>query len=680
MKIEKNFVNTFFYLLLVSLLFSLHVKADDQPVNMEAILKHTIGERGAKAAKKTIKNITFWQFLSTGSNEAADKIYSLLSKSPKKGYIRAGSNVFKAIDVTSTAANVLQSDDMLEGGEHILNHVGSGYTSKTFIFVAIAAGGGPVSIVLAGVGGAYAYDGVIAPELHELIEDIRGEGRKDDRKNKYPLKKSSYVPTEADKKKTKALGIKQCRGVLEEYKRTKTPPDRVWLNICKKRGIDVYDLCPNNPDKKRPGICGCDKPDIDSDGDGAFDCMDKCPNNAKLKRTEGHNNECEQTEEEWKEEQIEKSGLQCTKYQFIQWNKVKNIPECVCQGGMKLNAAGDACIDERLVEDEPVKSCSEIEHTRSFTQNGYRYCECKRPYVWANKKEQKCVTCDEKYTGAIPGNKKGTCTCPEGTVPNNNTRSCEPNLQVPSIINSTLPNAKAVLETSGLKLGSLKWGQHASMKKQVGTVQNQMPKSGQGATAGGKVNAWIYYTAVPAVVGLSVENALASLKNRWFIPKKGREIEINNKYKWKTIASQSLNVKQRFQNVGASVTLDVYIKPKKKKTISHPLVGEWNGYVKQGRKPKRALSWSIDSVDNNGNFYGRTVTGGKKQKFQGKIKGTNISITYTESNGGHFHKNVVNATLNKYNMTITGNVIPYMDDRNMLPRGFSIIIYLNKKQ
>jgi hypothetical protein len=37
------------------------------------------------------------------------------------------------------------------------------------------------------------------------------------------------------------------------------------------------DLCPDDPDKTEPGICGCGVPDVDSDGDGAMDCEDGCP-------------------------------------------------------------------------------------------------------------------------------------------------------------------------------------------------------------------------------------------------------------------------------------------------------------------------------------------------------------------------------------------------------------------
>ena len=37
------------------------------------------------------------------------------------------------------------------------------------------------------------------------------------------------------------------------------------------------DLCPDDPDKTEPGVCGCGTPDDDSDSDGTPDCEDGCP-------------------------------------------------------------------------------------------------------------------------------------------------------------------------------------------------------------------------------------------------------------------------------------------------------------------------------------------------------------------------------------------------------------------
>ncbi len=37
------------------------------------------------------------------------------------------------------------------------------------------------------------------------------------------------------------------------------------------------DACPDDPDKVEPGVCGCGVADLDSDADGALDCLDDCP-------------------------------------------------------------------------------------------------------------------------------------------------------------------------------------------------------------------------------------------------------------------------------------------------------------------------------------------------------------------------------------------------------------------
>ena len=45
---------------------------------------------------------------------------------------------------------------------------------------------------------------------------------------------------------------------------------------------DALDLCPNDPNKLRPGQCGCGVADTDTDSDGTLDCNDGCPTVAGL--------------------------------------------------------------------------------------------------------------------------------------------------------------------------------------------------------------------------------------------------------------------------------------------------------------------------------------------------------------------------------------------------------------
>jgi PKD repeat protein len=45
-------------------------------------------------------------------------------------------------------------------------------------------------------------------------------------------------------------------------------------------GGSAVDLCPDDPEKTAPGVCGCGVPDEDADSDGLYDCEDACPADA----------------------------------------------------------------------------------------------------------------------------------------------------------------------------------------------------------------------------------------------------------------------------------------------------------------------------------------------------------------------------------------------------------------
>lgn len=49
-----------------------------------------------------------------------------------------------------------------------------------------------------------------------------------------------------------------------------------FLNV-NEPGDPTEDQCPNDPDKILPDVCGCGVADLDSDGDGLFDCQELCP-------------------------------------------------------------------------------------------------------------------------------------------------------------------------------------------------------------------------------------------------------------------------------------------------------------------------------------------------------------------------------------------------------------------
>lgn len=55
-------------------------------------------------------------------------------------------------------------------------------------------------------------------------------------------------------------------------------PTRCAPNECVNLpGSFACDVCPDDPDKVEPGVCGCGMPDDDADADGTYDCIDGCP-------------------------------------------------------------------------------------------------------------------------------------------------------------------------------------------------------------------------------------------------------------------------------------------------------------------------------------------------------------------------------------------------------------------
>ncbi|GLR19450.1 hypothetical protein GCM10007940_40660 [Portibacter lacus] len=62
-------------------------------------------------------------------------------------------------------------------------------------------------------------------------------------------------------------------GPLADNNTTNDGTDMDGDGIC-----DLSDLCPLDPNKTAPGICGCGEEDIDSDNDSTPDCNDECPN------------------------------------------------------------------------------------------------------------------------------------------------------------------------------------------------------------------------------------------------------------------------------------------------------------------------------------------------------------------------------------------------------------------
>jgi spore coat protein A len=72
---------------------------------------------------------------------------------------------------------------------------------------------------------------------------------------------------------TEAPEITCNDGIDNDCDGTVDGPDADRDGVC-----DAADLCPSDPAKVDPGICGCGVLDTDGDGDGTPDCHDNCPN------------------------------------------------------------------------------------------------------------------------------------------------------------------------------------------------------------------------------------------------------------------------------------------------------------------------------------------------------------------------------------------------------------------
>jgi len=295
--------------------------------------------------------------------------------------------VFFVLDKGSTAYEVYTANkkrDYVGIGEAVINDVGSGLTSLGGITILSAAGFAASPIVLFGgsLVGAFVYNyegkrlvGLLADELDDYIGYVENDPR---------------FKTKAYKEKVKRYYLEMCRQTKKEYIKTKIRPSKVYFDLCIKYGIDIYDLCPDDP-KKLPGVCGCDTPDIDSDRDGVFSCdgkKDECDDNPKLTKKGKYG--C-QTEEEWREDQLDKK--KCPKNAIAQWSYEKNRPLCYCLKGFIPDKSGYKCVNKEEINRKPFKSCKGRGGVTIY-QGNRSYCVCEKPLEW-NQDETKCICPDE---------------------------------------------------------------------------------------------------------------------------------------------------------------------------------------------------------------------------------------------------------------------------------------------
>ncbi|MCP3900533.1 MAG: PASTA domain-containing protein, partial [Desulfobacteraceae bacterium] len=111
----------------------------------------------------------------------------------------------------------------------------------------------------------------------------------------------------------------------------------------------------------------------------------------------------------------------------------------------------------------------------------------------------------------------------------------------PGITTFELSKAQGILEETKLNLTlDAQWGELASTKEQVGTIQKQQPAEGDPIEPGGVIKVWVYYTVVPKVLTMPKGKAVPAMKAAWFVPNVEKGEAVENKYKWDTIYSQTL--------------------------------------------------------------------------------------------------------------------------------------------
>ena len=391
MKIKKYSLVAFFYGLLFSFIVPVFLHADNIEENVTARGNNVQLYAGYSDHDRE----TFEKFIELGGEVwtgGSEQVAYIIKKNGENWQhleeFKKSGRTFWILDKGSLVINILKAGkkgDLIGIGEALIDDYGS--STAAAYGVAILGGLGITSygiLIVGGAGGASFYTLTKKHLVKYLADKINAHAD--------AIENELYSHTEKSKMEVESNYYSMCLKIRDNYAKTGIRPSKLLINLCKSNrfifSIDVLDQCPDNPYKRKRGICGC-KPDIDSDGDGVLDCNDKCEDNPKLTDSKGHNDLCLQTEEEWQKEQLDKK--KCPKNAIAKWSDEENRPRCYCKKGFVLSESGRECIGKEEVNSKPFISCKDrggvtIYRSGSFTSN----CVCEKPLVW-NKDETKCI-------------------------------------------------------------------------------------------------------------------------------------------------------------------------------------------------------------------------------------------------------------------------------------------------